>query len=140
MKASELRIGNLCQDKLSGAQLKVTGTHETDISFYVVDRNLFPLQPGWQAEPIPLTEEWLLKFDIIKLNFTTDMPKSFQKPDIDKDGNIWYTWVKGAFNLEIQKNGEIWFEVYSHYIHVKYVHQLQNLYFALTGEELTIKE
>ena len=24
--------------------------------------------------------------------------------------------------------------------HIKYVHQLQNLYFALTGEELTIKD
>tara|TARA_R110000782_G_scaffold52036_1_gene111849 strand:+ start:53 stop:388 length:336 start_codon:yes stop_codon:yes gene_type:complete len=25
-------------------------------------------------------------------------------------------------------------------VHVKYVHQLQNLYFALTGQELTIKQ
>ncbi len=66
MNTNELMIGNLCQDKISGALLKVTGTHENDISFYVIDRNLFPLQPGWQAEPIPLTEEWLLKFGFEK--------------------------------------------------------------------------
>jgi hypothetical protein len=29
---------------------------------------------------------------------------------------------------------------YSKNLNIKYVHQLQNLYFALTGEELTIKE
>jgi len=138
MEANELRLGNLVTATLTNEIYEIgiwalrviedgnyQNSYDTETKVY---------------EPIPLTEEWLLKFDIIKLNFTTDMPKSFQKPDIDEDGNIWYTWVKGAFNLEIQKNGEIWFEVYSHYIHVKYVHQLQNLYFALTSEELTIKE
>jgi hypothetical protein len=93
-----------------------------------------------QYEPIPLTEEWLEKLGIIKRNQTEELPEELQQPDIDEDGDIWYTWVKGVFNLEIQSNGEIWFEVYSHYIHVKWVHQLQNLYFALTEEELTLKE
>lgn len=31
-------------------------------------------------------------------------------------------------------------EMYEPFIKIKFVHQLQNLYFALTGEELTIKE
>ena len=31
------------------------------------------------------------------------------------------------------------FEIEDKNINIKYVHQLQNLYFALTGEELTIK-
>ena len=69
-------------------------------------------------EPIPLTEEWLIKLGI-----------EF------KDKKHLY-WVKGAFNLELTEEGDVYFEVYSHYIDVKYVHQLQNLYFALTGEEL----
>ena len=75
-------------------------------------------------EPIPLTEEWLVKFGI-ELNFE----------ELESGFKLLY-WVKGAFNLEIDKDGKIYFEVYSHYIEVKYVHQLQNLYFALTGEEL----
>ena len=91
-------------------------------------------------EPIPLTEEWLGKLGLIKRNQTEELPEELQQPDIDEDGDIWYTWVKGVFNLEIQSNGEIWFEVYSHYKHIKWVHELQNLYFALTEEELTLQE
>jgi hypothetical protein len=84
-----------------------------------------------QYEPIPLTEEWLEKLGLTKSTLDNDFEPNEPK---------WYSWIKGAFNLEIQENSEIWFEVYSHYIHVKWVHQLQNLYFALTGEELTLKE
>ena len=91
-------------------------------------------------EPIPLTEEWLEKLGLIKRNQTEELPEELQQPDIDEDGDIWYTWVKGVFNLEIQSNGEIWFELYSHYKHIKWVHELQNLYFALTEEELTLQE
>ena len=75
-------------------------------------------------EPIPLTEEWLVKFGI-ELNF-----------EELENGSKLLSWVKGAFNLEIDKDGKICFEVYSHYIEVKYVHQLQNIYFTLTEEEL----
>ena len=89
-------------------------------------------------EPIPLTEEWLEKLGLIKRNQTEELPEELQQPDIDEDGGIWYTWIKGAFNLEIQENGEIWFELYSHYKHIKWVHELQNLYFALAEEELII--
>lgn len=76
-----------------------------------------------QHEPIPLTEEWLLKF-------------GFDIKDKDR-----LDWVKGAFNLERsnEDNDKFCFEVYSHYIPLDYVHQLQNLYFALTGEELKLK-
>ena len=76
-----------------------------------------------QYEPIPLTEEWLEKF-------------GFDIKDKDR-----LDWVKGAFNLERsnEDNNKFCFEVYSHYIPLDYVHQLQNLYFALTGEELKLK-
>lgn len=136
MKASELRIGNLVYvtDNLTNLIFKEI----TPINIH----NLMHLT-GWdkspvdiEFEPIPLTEEWLEKLGLIKRNQTEELPEELQQPDIDKDGGIWYTWVKGVFNLEIQSNGEIWFELYSHYKHIKWVHELQNLYFALTGEEL----
>ena len=122
MKASELRIGNLCQDKLSGTQLKVTGLKENDISFYVINRDLFPLQPGWQAEPIQLTEEWLLKFGAKELNAKRGVLKEFVlktvRIEMSNSGNFYY------------KNSKLILES---------VHQLQNLYFALTGKEVTFK-
>jgi hypothetical protein len=124
MNTNELRIGNLCQDKISGALLKVTGTHENDISFYVIDRNLFPLQPGWQAEPIPLTEEWLLRF-------------GFEKND-----NNQFILMEGSVDILFNKDLNGWtcdginFSINM----TEHVHQLQNLYFVLTGEELKLKE
>ncbi|MGK6342897.1 hypothetical protein ACMGDK_11695 [Chryseobacterium sp. DT-3] len=65
---------------------------------------------------IPLTEKWLLKF-----GFENEIPLHwFNKVIINN--------YKGGF---IEK-------MYG--TQIQYVHQLQNLYFALTGEELTLKE
>ena len=81
-------------------------------------------------EPIPLTEEWLLKFGF---------------KEYDKRKNRFIT--DDGFEIEIQGKNYAYciYDVESaphltHFIgHCKYVHQLQNLYFALTNEELTIK-
>ena len=138
MNAKELRIGNYIIENVETdiiGRVKGVNSYEADNTERVVytERQTTPEE---FIQPIPLTEEWLVNLGVIKHNYTKDMPEKFQRPDIDEDGNIYYTWVKGAFNLEIQESGEIWFEVYSHYIHVKWVHQLQNIYYALTGEEL----
>lgn len=70
-------------------------------------------------QPIPLTEEWLLNFGFKKIK----------------------TWLGDAYENEngdiAYLNGQIY--IISEDVKVdtpKYVHQLQNLYFALTGEEL----
>jgi hypothetical protein len=69
------------------------------------------------CKPIPLTEEWLLKLGFIK----------------HVSQSIWYTLNKV----------DVWFfdgkYVNDIDVEIKYVHQLQNLYFALTNEELTMK-
>ena len=67
----------------------------------------------WSVEvckPIPLTEEWFPVFRDVNIFWS-----NFSK---DKDG--YFLWVGG-------------YKVY-----IKHVHQLQNLYFALTGKELEI--
>ena len=71
------------------------------------------------CKPIPLTEEWLLKFGFEKHN------KEYWYKDIfvGLDDN--------SFNL---KEG-----IGVYLTDVLYVHSLQNIYFALTGEELTLK-
>lgn len=71
-----------------------------------------------ECEPIPLTEEWLLKFGFEPLGSSRFDFKIFT-----------YYLYDGSFYNQSSRLSTI-----------KYVHQLQNLYFALTGEELKIKE
>jgi len=82
--------------------------------------------------PIPLTEEWLVKFGFN------------QKTYFDTDGCEYYEFKNGSFkiyNSEYSEEFHVDFNVSDGCsVHVKTVHQLQNLYFALTGEELTLKQ
>jgi hypothetical protein len=69
------------------------------------------------VKPIPLTEEWLLKFGF------------------EKALNGW--WCPDE--VVSYKEGYAGFGTNT-YTQIKHVHQLQNLYFALTGKELEIKQ
>lgn len=75
-----------------------------------------------QYKPIELTEEWLLKFGFTRQPWGLVIGSLLFK---DKNHEC------KELTLEIGNGFRTT---------VKYVHQLQNLYFALTGEELTIKE
>jgi hypothetical protein len=74
--------------------------------------------------PIPLTKEWLLMFGFEKqiddYYYFYGYYASF-----DADLPMWFG-QEGCCQKETIKEN------------IKYVHQLQNLWFALTGEELTI--
>lgn len=67
-------------------------------------------------EPIQITEERLLKFGFIDRGL----------------GDFRRSW------LHLIRNSSTSFETNCFFVKIKYLHQLQNLYFALTGEELTI--
>ena len=121
MKANELRIGNLLQDKISKTLLRVTELTEKNIITYVVDRNMFPLKEGWSLEPVPLTEDILLKCGAIKDNS-------------DFGGYIIY--FPNGNGMRIKDNK---WSTQHIVVELKYLHQLQNLYFALTNTELEIK-
>ena len=73
-----------------------------------------------EVKPIELTEEWLIKFGFKKMNYKLLNKIVFYSEtwDIEFSDNEFYMPDIG--------------------IVVKYVHQLQNLYFALTNEELSI--
>ena len=77
--------------------------------------------------PIPITEEWLLRFGI---DFTSE--KEWY--------HITFT-IKGLlFETSTSMDGFTYNLCFEDMINIKYVHQFQNIYFALTGEELTITE
>jgi hypothetical protein len=72
-------------------------------------------------KPIPIIEEWL-----IKLGF-------------EKKGSFYRIENSRFVEVIIHDDG---IDVCNHSVylpHIKYAHQLQNLYFALTNQELTIK-
>jgi hypothetical protein len=78
-----------------------------------------------EVKPIPLTEEWLFKF-----GFKFDGHCSWWKNEL-----IELTIDIGEDEYSVfNDNGD-----YITLKGIKYVHQLQNLYFAIKGEELTIK-
>lgn len=121
MDPKEYRIGNLLRDKVSKTLLEVIELTKEDIVTHVIDRSMFPLKDGWSLEPIPLTHEWL-----IKLGYTSDEPILSEKPSFYRKGNhkIWCPFdqfLDDYYRFEI-----------------KYVHQLQNLYFATQQEELKL--
>ena len=75
-------------------------------------------------KPIPLTREWLLKFGFTQINNR-------------------FTLENFRFHIEKPCNYHGFLFCENHIVitdKIKHVHQLQNLYFALTGEELTIKQ
>ena len=114
MKITELRVGNWVKRDYQPDGFQV------DVNSFIVcarDPEMY--------QPIPLTEEWLLKFGF------------------EKDGNKIYR--NGRFFIENLFRNRMTFRITinnaesAHTNSIEYVHQLQNLYFALTGTELEMK-
>ena len=121
MKAEELRIGNLVNttDILIPKHIIKA---EDIVSIF--DGSFKKL--GLDIKPIPLTEEWLLKFGGGKSD-------EHELCVICNDIRFVYDYHFKRFSIEIADDEGIYLD------HIKHVHQLQNLYFALTREELTVK-
>lgn len=120
MKVSELRIGNYVNRLGYPEQIKSITISEGKRGYVAVQSS--GVITHNQIEPIPLTEEWLLKLGFEKLEnkFYSKGRFSYHK----KYGwKIFENWVNGW--VGVQK--------------VEYVHQLQNLYFAISGEELILE-
>lgn len=120
MEANELRIGNIT-DKGTIVSFYERGIH---VGF----GKTFEFN---EVQPIPLTEEWLLKFGFEK-NF-----ENLIEILINKNQSLHFDKTDNCMSLYIPINHEF---IYLVFKHIKYVHQLQNLYFSLTGTELEIKQ
>jgi hypothetical protein len=116
LEAKELRIGNLVQEL---GDIVTVGLDT--FKHYKQMPNLM----NENIKPIPLTDEWLIKF-----------------------GFEWVGECSGYFDtyhaVYLFASGTIEFHPYCTndedlHLTIKYVHQLQNIYFALTNQELTIK-
>ena len=120
MEATELRIGNYVMNEHSKI-LTVLGIKETSLYLYEKYKSQsgsYFIEKIW---PIPLTEEWLLKFGFEKIA-----------------GYLWKCKQLGEQRFIENHLTKGYFETHYESKHIQYVHQLQNLYFALTNEELEI--
>jgi hypothetical protein len=123
MKANELRIGNMLSIPRLERELIVSAIFKTHFVCEDKDGIRFEESIRIDYQPITITEELLLKF-----GFEKKMAWTFAKP---LSGNLVLVYYLG------EKGCSIGFKNYSDF-RCEYIHQLQNLYFALTGEELTI--
>jgi hypothetical protein len=117
MKANELRIGcsfQLENSVLGGGIATIKNKYDLDVAFDLLESNLI--------KPIPLTEEWLLNLGFYK-NIDTEL---FEKGGYQIDISV----LKCHFYLPDYGD---WYK------EIEYVHELQNLYFALTEQELAVK-
>ena len=106
MKATELRIGNFVYEYNDSVIINISCW---EFEKARLENNQNELK--W-LNPIPLTEEWLVKF-----GFELVGKKTYYKLNIP---------LIPVRNSHYQCKGA----------DIKYVHQLQNLYFALTNKEL----
>tara|TARA_R100000655_G_scaffold7322_2_gene19795 strand:+ start:401 stop:769 length:369 start_codon:yes stop_codon:yes gene_type:complete len=122
MEANELRIGNYVYDG-EKELCKIWAVHKDRLTVEIPNDNTTFLgrYKIEYAKPIPLTKDWLLKF-----GFEAGFNGEYEiLPFL-------YIWKPSPSTKS--------FSVSPSTLEIKYVHQLQNLYFALTGEELKIKE
>ena len=142
MDATELRIGNLVLDTgEDGGVIKIEQIREmTDskignmsISFYglkggycttSLEESQNELEEDKIIQPILLTEEWLVKFGFEKKKQAGRLYDYYYiKNGLYYSNMDFHQWVYKNKSLED--------------VALKHVHQLQNLYHALTNEELT---
>ena len=141
MKATELRIGNWVNNIHTGnpyqiniaKMIRLLQHFKKDVIYF---------------EPIPLTEEWLLKFGFQKsvcfdygerinyqyeffFNIGDDIERVFHYDDDEqKEVEVAFA-TRELFQREEDMQTRMWITK-----DIKHVHSLQNLYFELTGKEL----
>lgn len=125
MTTQELRIGNWVKKTTTNND---GIAHEVKVVGILNSQNIIGIPTGTGLfhttfkmkviEPIPITQEWLDRFGI----------KPYSSPvcaGVYGNGKVWVEAVTGSHCVD---NDIL--------EHIKYVHQLQNLYYALTNKEL----
>lgn len=126
INANELRIGNLVSHNDASMHKEIWQIGNNTVSFSIGrDRKGVEHYQTYYLEgvnPIILTEDWLLKF-------------GFRKEDKYGNGSSYFLYTLGILTYNTSYD-LLWAGNISDIKQPKYVHQLQNLYFALTGKEL----
>ena len=126
MEAKELRIGNyIYRPDLTGVGLRKEKILELGEKAIVTG----PIKVKcdyFELSPIPLTKEWLVKFGFEKISQYFYKKEKFSIELFVLDNINW------AFRFRTTEKSSIMIASIQH------VHQLQNIYFALTNEEIEV--
>lgn len=122
MEAKQLRIGNLVQD--FECEPYIFEIEKISKEWIVYRKGSIKTR---EATPIPLTEEWLIRFNFERQDNNWNMLC------ICNDWTYLYWEKLAGVQLSINKHSIM-------LPHIQYVHQFQNLYHSLCGEELILKE
>lgn len=142
IQANELRLGNWVQitDKLKSEieeegyiknefQITSSFNKDDDIQIYNPYEIIYEYFIAEQIEPIPITEDWLLRFGFE----ASSIHDNYKLGEIEISSSMRKITTNERYNFYL--DGEI---PESMKIRIQYIHQLQNLFFALTGTELTL--
>ena len=126
IQATEFRVGNLFRFISTDSIERVADIRTAGIKTPTINNVLIT-----DIEPIPLNEDWLVKFGFENVDDEIDYSE-FVLNYVTIEGNGSdkqepFHFVRGVDYRERKTE-------------IKYVHQLQNLYFALTGIELTLTD
>lgn len=151
MKAEELRIGNFVKNKLSSTVI-VDGITPCGINPY--NKN-YEDTMSWEYEfekdgdcklifPLPITEEWLLRFGFTKVpDGTFEQRFDYKYRGVTNSASLTILWNEENTPCSLIKTNPYQerpdIDQFCTLRDIQHIHQLQNLFFALTGEELTIK-
>jgi hypothetical protein len=126
MRAQELRLGNITET------LRTNGNPNNWVRMEITGHHIITCgtHPEW-FRPIPLTKYLLERLGLNKQKHEED-------GIIYQRGKLVVKFKKGIYWFWFSDSEDDWY--YTTSISIQYVHQLQNLYFALTGEELEIKK
>lgn len=142
MKSNELRIGNLVYGINRRSDVHLPNTlplKVLQIELFNCEVLPFDKNPATEKEyfklsnadltGIPLTEDWLLRFGCLKQRISSTK-KNYWNQKLDFSIDVEFTLL--------QDNPLFFYLIHNQLRRkpIQYVHQLQNLYFALTGSEL----
>lgn len=145
IKVNELRLGNYIERNGVTATVEIINGELDEVSF--LGEDFYYADCSFNLQPSLLTEEWLLKFGFENWGKGKIWNNDFET----YDRFVLYNVLDGTSNFEVHFIKS----TYGNSDHYQYViscdegdrihwgkeiinvHQLQNLYFSLTGEELT---
>jgi len=117
MKSTELRIGNIIESRTKHPVKANWGT-------------LRALENGEKTYfPIELNDDWFKKLGFFK-------DDGYWKKDAYNDADGWDIIIRILDVRKFFSNEHLYYNYTNGIVKIKYVHQLQNLFFALTGQEL----
>jgi hypothetical protein len=127
LQAKDIRIGNYVQLVGNNWRRSYRNTIATVKGKDIVNLSVDALAQEDYA-PIPLTEEWLVKFGLKKeQNLRVSSLATWGT--LSSDSQSWFSIIA--------HNDDYSFDSPHFNNAIRFVHQLQNIYFALTGDELT---